>query len=119
MASLTGMNVAQNSEIDGLLGVYFRPYKTDDNALRVGISGYYASFNRNLSGFTFGQGGYFSPHNFEALTFPVEYTGHNGPWSYLASLAVGVQHDNVDSAPIFPNNTFAQQALSSTPGAVS
>ena len=119
MASLTGMNVAQNSEIDGLLGVYFRPYKTDDNALRVGISGYYASFNRNLSGFTFGQGGYFSPHNFEALTFPVEYTGHNGPWSYLASLAVGVQHDNVDSAPIFPNNTFAQQALASTPGAVS
>jgi hypothetical protein len=52
------------------------------------------------------------------LTFPVEYTGHNGPWSYLASLAVGVQHDNVDSSQIFPYNTFAQQALASTPGVI-
>jgi hypothetical protein len=118
LVSLTGMNVPTNSEVSGLLGAYFRPYKTDNDAIRVGISAYYAGFSKNLSGFTFGQGGYFSPHNFEALTFPVEYTGHNGPWSYLASLAVGVQHDNVDSSQIFPYNTFAQQALASTPGVI-
>lgn len=117
LVSLTGMNVPTNSEVTGLLGAYFRPYKTDDNAIRVGISAYYAGFSKNLSGFTFGQGGYFSPHNFEAITFPVEYTGHNGPWSYLASLAVGIQHDNVDSTRIFPYNTFAQQALARIPGA--
>ena len=112
--SLSGMNVPGNDEVSGLLGAYFRPYKTDDNALRVGISGYYAGFTKNLSGFTFGQGGYFSPHNFEALTFPIEFTGRNGRWSYLASVAVGVQHDNVDSIPLFPYRAFAQSALAST-----
>ena len=113
VSSLTGMNVAQNSEIDALLGAYIRPWKTDDWSVRVGVSLFYASFDKNLSGFTFGQGGYFSPQNYEALTFPVEYTGHSGDWSWLAQAALGVQHFNADSSPIFPNNPFAQTALAS------
>jgi hypothetical protein len=118
LASLTGKNVPTNSEINGLIGAYFRPYKTDNDAFRVGISAYYAGFNKNLSGFTFGQGGYFSPHNFEAVTFPIEYTGYNGPWSYLASVAVGMQHFNNDPSRVFPYNVFAQTALANTPGAI-
>jgi hypothetical protein len=116
LATLTGTNVPDNDVIDALLGVYFRPYKTDDDALRVGVALYYTGYNRNLSGFTFGQGGYFSPRNFESLTFPVEYTGHTGNWSYLAAVAVGVQHSNQRSSPFFPNNPFAQSALAATGG---
>jgi cellulose synthase operon protein C len=118
LASLTGTNVPTNSEVNGLLGAYFRPYKSDSDQLRVGISAYYAGFNKNLSGFTFGQGGYFSPHNFEAVTFPIEWTGYHAPWSYLASVAVGAQHFNNDSSRVFPYNAFAQSALATTPGAV-
>jgi hypothetical protein len=118
-AELTGENVADNSVIDALAGAYFRPWKTDNWAIRTGVSVYYANFDKNLSGFTFGQGGYFSPQNYIALTFPVEYTGHDGPWSWLASAALGVQHYNADSSPIFPNNPAAQLALESTPGGLS
>ena len=118
MATVTGHNVQDNSQMDGLIGAYFRPYKTDNNALRVGISFYYTGFDKNLSGFTFGQGGYFSPQNFEALTFPVEFTGHNGPWTYLAAAAVGVQHFNSDRTAIFPNNLNAEVALATSPGAI-
>jgi hypothetical protein len=113
LASVTGQNVAQNTQLDALLGAYFRPWKTDDWAIRVGVSAYYTSFNKDLDGFTFGQGGYFSPQDFESLTFPVEYMGHNGPWTWLASVALGVQHFNADSSPIFPNNANAQAALAS------
>ncbi len=114
LATLTGENVPDNTQVDGLVGVYFRPYKTDDESLRVGIALYYTGYDKNLSGFTFGQGGYFSPSNYEALTFPVEYTGHYGNWSYLAAAAVGVQHFNQSSSPIFPNNPFAENALVAT-----
>jgi len=114
LATLTGENVTTNSQITGLAGVYFRPYKTDNDAIRVGISAYYTGFDKNLSGFTFGQGGYFSPQNLEALTFPVEYTGHSGPWSYLASVAIGVQHFNQDGGAIFPYNLPAQVALATS-----
>jgi hypothetical protein len=116
LATVTGKNVADNTGIDALLGAYFRPWRTDDWSLRVGVSLFYASYDKNLSGFTFGQGGYFSPQSYEALTFPVEYIGHDGPWSWLASAALGVQHFNADSSPVFPDNSFAQTALASIPG---
>ena len=116
LASVTGMNVAENSQLDALLGVYFRPWKTDDWAIRAGVAGYYTSYNKNLAGFTFGQGGYFSPQEFVSVTFPVEYTGHSGPWSWLASVALGVQHFNSDSSPIFPKNAGAQTALANAGG---
>jgi cellulose synthase operon protein C len=113
LASLTGQNVSQNTQLDALLGAYFRPWKGDNWEIRLGIAAYYMSFNKNLGGFTYGQGGYFSPQDFESLTFPVEYTGHDGPWSWLGSVALGVQHFNSSSSPIFPTDPAAQAALAS------
>jgi hypothetical protein len=113
LAWLNGTNVAENSTLDAQLGAYIRPWKTDDWAIRVGISGYYATFDKNLSGFTFGQGGYFSPQNFESLGFPVEYTGRNGPWTWLAAATLGIQAFNADRSAIFPNNRSAQLVLES------
>ena len=110
-ASLTGTNVASNSAVDAILGTYFRPWKTDNWALRVGVSLYYTGYDKNLDGFTFGQGGYFSPQDFEGLGFPIELTGHYDRWTYLASTTLGVQHYNQNSSPTFPNNPNAQAAL--------
>ena len=110
-AALTGTNVADNSAVDAILGTYFRPFKTDNWALRVGVSLYYTGYDKNLDGFTFGQGGYFSPQDFEGLGFPIELTGHYGPWTYLASTTLGVQHYNQNSSPTFPNRPTAQAAL--------
>lgn len=108
---LTGTNVASNSAVDALLGGYFRPWKTDNWVLRVGISLYYTGYDKNLDGSTFGQGGYFSPQDFEGLGFPIEFTGHWGPWSALASTTVGVQHFTAKSEATFPNNPSAQAEL--------
>jgi len=106
-----GTNVASNTAVDAQLGAYFRPVKTDNWALRVGVSLFYTGYQKNLNGFSYGEGGYFSPQDFEGLGFPVEITGHTGPWSYLASATLGVQHFNQDSSPTFPNNPAAQATL--------
>ncbi len=108
---LTGTNVAQNDELQGFMGAYFRPYRTENSALRVGVNLIYFGFDKNLSFYSFGQGGYFSPQNYEAITFPVEYQGRTGRWSYLGSVALGVQHFNQEDSPFFPNNPYAQIAL--------
>jgi hypothetical protein len=110
-AMLVGQQVPENDETEAFLGAYFRPWRWDDNTVRVGVALAYLGYTKNLSGFTFGQGGYFSPRNYEALTFPIEFTGHNGPWSYLAAAAVGVQHFNQAGGPFYPNNPSAQRAL--------
>jgi len=108
---LTGTNVAQNNSVDALLGAYYRPWKWDFGTVRVGVSLFYEGYGKNLSGYTFGQGGYFSPQDFEGLGFPVEFSGSTGPWSYLASTTLGIQHFNADSSAVFPNNPYAQADL--------
>lgn len=111
VSSLTGTNVADNSAVDALLGAYFRPWKPDFGTLRVGISMFYASYDKNLGGYSFGQGGYFSPQDFEGLGFPVEFAGSAGRWSYLASTTLGLQHFNAKSSSVFPNNPTAEALL--------
>ncbi|HEX3881726.1 MAG TPA: cellulose synthase subunit BcsC-related outer membrane protein [Stellaceae bacterium] len=118
-AYLAGTNVAQNSEIESIVGAYFRPWKTDTDAVRVGVNLNYFHFDKNLGFYSFGQGGYFSPANYVALTFPVEYQGRWDRWSYLAAVALGVQHFNSDSSPYFPNNPGAQAALVAAEGSSS
>jgi hypothetical protein len=108
---LTGTNVAENNSVDALLGAYYRPWKWDFGTLRVGVSLFYEGYGKNLSGYTFGQGGYFSPQDFEGLGFPVEFSGSTGPWSYLASTTLGIQHFNADSSAVFANNPNAQAVL--------
>ena len=116
-AYLDGTNVPQNGTFDAVTGVYFRPWRTDTDAVRVGVNLSYFGFDKNLSYYSFGQGGYFSPANYEALTFPVEYQGRWDKWSWLAAVALGVQHFNANSSPFFPNNPAAQQTLVSLVGA--
>ncbi len=113
---LDGTNVAQNSTINAIIGGYFRPWRTDAQAIRVGVNLNYTGFDKNLSFYSFGQGGYFSPQNYVALTFPVEYQGRADKWSWLAAVGLGVQHFNADSTPFFPNNPAAQLALETVEG---
>jgi len=108
---LTGTNVAENNEVDALLGAYYRPWKVDYGTLRVGVSLFYEGYGKNLNGYTFGQGGYFSPQDFEGFGFPLEFSGSTGPWSYLAATTLGVQHFNAKSSAVFPNNPSAQAEL--------
>ena len=116
---LQGTNVAQNSTINAIVGAYFRPWRTDTQAVRVGVNLNYFGFDKNLSFYTFGQGGYFSPQNYVALTFPVEYQGRADRWSWLAAVGLGIQHFNADSSPYFPNNPAAQTALEVAEGSTS
>jgi hypothetical protein len=119
-AALTGTNVEHNTMVNALAGAYMRPFHTDDMALRVGIALFYMGYDKNLSGFGFGQGGYFSPQNYEALTFPIEFTGRSGNWTYMAAIAAGFQQIDASRSPVFPTSPGAQARLVSlvgTPGA--
>jgi hypothetical protein len=61
-------------------------------------------YNKNLSYFTYGQGGYFSPQQYVILNLPVEWTGRNGAFTYDVKGSIGVQHYRQDSSNYFPLN---------------
>jgi tetratricopeptide (TPR) repeat protein len=113
---LDGRNVASNREAEGLIGGFFRPWRAGDDALKVGLSLTYIGYSRNLQGFSFGQGGYFSPQNYLSLFLPVDYSGRTGALAYHAGAAVGVIHFNEDRSPFFPTNGSDQAAFQSLVG---
>ncbi len=109
-SSIEGKSVASNSEIEGIVGAYVRPYRTANTALKVGLNLNYMGYDRNLRYFTFGQGGYFSPQSYLNVSVPVEYTGRYGRLAWLAGAALGVQTFHEDSSPYFPTEPGNQAA---------
>jgi cellulose synthase operon protein C len=106
----TGTNVESNQSYELTTGAYFRPYKDDKSELKVGIAGTYLSYNQNLNGYTFGQGGYFSPQSFYSLIFPVDWTETTGKFKYAAGGAIGVQSSQQNASPFFPTSYTLQNA---------
>jgi Flp pilus assembly protein TadD len=105
-----GHHVASNNAVKGGGGVYTRLYKDADQSFTVGVNTTLMHYNRNLSYFTYGQGGYFSPQQYAILNLPIEWTGRNGPFTYDLKASIGVQHYRQDDSPYFPLDPSLQSS---------
>jgi hypothetical protein len=68
------------------------------------------SYQQNLSNFTYGQGGYFSPQQYNAATIPIIWSATSEKLSYQLRAAVGYQGYSQDSSNYFPTNGALQSA---------
>lgn len=107
---LTGHQVESNTRAELGAGVYWRMFRTADSALTAGLAASGLSFDKNLSYFTYGHGGYFSPQQFVTLAVPVEWQKRSGRLSYQIKGSVGVQNVRTDGAPLFPLDGVLQAA---------
>ena len=87
--AIDGKNVANNTEFDGIVGGFIRPYRSGDDSFKIGVNLTYFTYDKNLSFFTLGQGGYFSPQNYLNVGVPMEYSGATGA-SHIWSAALSV-----------------------------
>jgi predicted Zn-dependent protease len=99
-----GDNVPSNNAVKGGGGVYTRLLKDADQTLTVGVNTTIMGYNRNLSYFTYGQGGYFSPQQYVILNLPVEWSGRYDLFTYDVKGSIGVQHYREDPSNYFPLN---------------
>lgn len=109
--SYQGDNVASNNGLNSSVGMYIRPYRYDDRELKAGVNVSYINFSKNLSYFSYGQGGYFSPQDYVSVSFPIEYRQNYNDWSYTLSGAAGYQSYSQDRSAYFPNNPELQSQL--------
>ncbi|CPR13863.1 Cellulose synthase operon protein C [Brenneria goodwinii] len=109
--SYLGDNVASNKGLTTSSGMYIRPYRYDDRELKLGVNVSYMNFSKNLSYFSYGQGGYFSPQDYVSVSFPVEYSQQYDNWSYKLSGAVGYQSYSQKESAYFPNDPALQSEL--------
>ena len=103
-----GYNVPSNNAVKGGGGVYTRLLKDADMTLTLGVNTTIMGYNRNLSYFTYGQGGYFSPQQYVILNLPVEWSGRYELFTYDVKGSIGVQHYREDPSNYFPTDPTRQ-----------
>lgn len=108
---LLGNNVDDNTRVEAGAGAYWYLLNDDNEQLTTGLSLTGIRYDNNQSFFTYGHGGYFSPQNFLSIALPVSWSQRSGRLSYSLRGSVGLQHIEQDSAPYFPDDNAAQNAL--------
>ncbi|PKH23910.1 hypothetical protein CIG19_09895 [Enterobacterales bacterium CwR94] len=106
-----GTNVADNESINANAGIYVRPFRYDDRQLQVGVGTSWMDFSKNLSYYTYGHGGYFSPQNYVSVSVPVEYTQKYDDLAVRLGGSVGYQSYSQDRSAYFPTDPEAQAML--------
>ena len=107
---LTGKNVPQNSRFATRLGADWMVTKTEDMRIAVGAAVTYWSYDQDLSNYTFGQGGYYSPQSYSAISLPVFWTGRNGKLAYYLRGSVSFSKSKSDDSDYFPTRHDLQMA---------
>lgn len=108
--ALTGEHVQDNAMNELSLGGYLRLWARPEQQATVGINLTAQHYRENLSHFTWGHGGYFSPQRFHSLSFPFDLAGRRGRLAYHVGGDVGVRSIRQDAAPYFPGDDAMQAA---------
>ena len=106
-----GNNVQNNNRIEAGIGTFYAILREQNQQLTMGVDLRYFGFDRNLGGFTFGQGGYFSPQQNIIASLQAEYIARWGDWSLRTVGALGYQSFRTRSTPLFPTNVPLQTQL--------
>ncbi|KAA0892608.1 cellulose biosynthesis protein BcsC [Pusillimonas sp. ANT_WB101] len=111
--SLQGKNVASNQRTEINAGTYFRLVDEPNTKVTAGVNLNATFYNENLSHFTYGHGGYFSPRQYYGLGLPFTWAQRQGRLTWRVDGAVGVQKFSQADAPFFPNNANMQAGVQS------
>ncbi len=102
---LQGKNVPNNAHTAFALAVNKALDYEGFEFITLGPTLSFDFYNRNLSQFTYGQGGYFSPKYLAQVSMSGQFMTKQGGNSLLrGSASFGLQTNKQDSAPLFPNN---------------
>jgi len=101
---ITGKNVASNSRVETGGGAYLHLLDSPRSKLTLGMNIGLMGYEKNLSYYTFGQGGYFSPQSFVSVAFPVDWTGRSDRLAWRVNASLGVQSFTQKSSPYFPTD---------------
>ena len=110
LSEVTGTRVLDNrfagERVSGSWKFLSRPALHAD----VGVTINNWNYQHNLSNYTFGSGGYYSPQSYVSVSTPVELVGEHAGWVYDLRAAVSYSVSQVSNVPFYPNDA-ALQAL--------
>ncbi|WP_263070647.1 cellulose synthase complex outer membrane protein BcsC [Enterobacter huaxiensis] len=102
MDSLTGKNVEDNWRIRWMTGYYYKLINANNERLTVGVSNMVWHYDKDLSGYTLGQGGYYSPQEYVSFALPVTWRKRTENWSWELGGSVSWSHSKTNDELRYP-----------------
>ena len=114
---LRGKNVVDNQRLSAMTGYYYRLVDRADQRMRTGLNLMYWGYDKDLSEYTLGQGGYYSPQQYYSIGVPFNYAWRNANWSAQLESSVGWSFSKTDGSDLYPldgpaGKLFSQAAAS-------
>jgi hypothetical protein len=65
-----------------MTGYYYKVINEDNRRVTVGLNNMLWHYDKDLSGYTLGQGGYYSPQEYVSFSVPVTWRQRTENWSW-------------------------------------
>ena len=117
-ALLTGKNVRRNTRLQMRWEANRDVWQSRHSTVNLALALSAWRYGHDLSEFTWGHGGYYSPRSYLSLSLPVEWSGRKNQWTWLVRGALSVSRSSSQDTDFFPNTPRLQAqatALGSQP----
>lgn len=112
---LRGQNVEDNSDYRIMGGYYNHLIYQPNRRLTIGPSAMYWSYDKDLSGYTFGQGGYYSPQQYLSTGVSLTWRERTDNWTWKLRGSISESYSKTDAISRYPGgflNTYEQMSIS-------
>ncbi len=100
--ALEGKNVEDNWRIRWMTGYYYKLINDNNERLTVGVSNMLWHYDKDLSAYTLGQGGYYSPQEYVSFALPVTWRKRTENWSWELGGSVSWSHSKTKDGLRYP-----------------
>ncbi|MCM7514785.1 cellulose synthase complex outer membrane protein BcsC [Enterobacter hormaechei] len=100
--SLTGKHVEDNWRVRWMTGYYYKLINKNNERLTVGVSNMLWHYDKDLSGYSLGQGGYYSPQEYVSFALPVNWRKRTENWSWELGGSVSWSHSKTKDVMRYP-----------------
>lgn len=99
---LSGKNVEDNWRVRWMTGYYYKVINENNRRVTVGLNNMIWHYDKDLSGYSLGQGGYYSPQEYLSFAVPVMWRQRTENWSWELGGSVSWSHSRNRTMPRYP-----------------
>lgn len=99
---LTGQNVEDNWRVRWMTGYYYKIINENNRRVTIGLNNMIWHYDKDLSGYSLGQGGYYSPQEYLSFAVPVMWRQRTEHWSWELGGSVSWSHSRTKTMPRYP-----------------
>lgn len=108
---ITGKNVASNTRTQLRFSTGRDVWRSDKQRVYAGAALQWQAHSKDLSEYSWGHGGYYSPTSSTTFSIPVEWTGRAQAWTWRVQASVSLSNTSGSRSDLYPRSTNFPHAI--------